>query len=307
MVDAPNSAIEQATRDQLIEWVQQRQSTGQEVFEYAELARVALGAQDVRALDRQRGIWRPRGFHAALSIKTTYTGEGQPAPYEDGVGRDGLLRYKYEGDNPELWTNVALRRAMAERLPVVWFIGIAKSRFVATAPVWLIGEEPQNRQFVLALEPGQRALYEPGEQPDEDLRRYAERISKQRLHQPMFRGRVMVAYGQRCAICRLNHADLLDAAHIVSDAEDLGAPIVANGLALCKIHHAAFDRNILGVRPDLVVQIRRDILEESDGPMLRHGLQDVHGQPLSVLPTRQADQPDPGRLELRWDAFQKAG
>ena len=41
-----------------------------------------------------------------------------------------------------------------------------------------------------------------------------------------------------------------------------------NGLALCKIHHAAYDSRILGVSPDLVVQIRADILDETDGPLL---------------------------------------
>lgn len=293
-------------RRQLIEWVQHRQASGRDVFGYQELVSVPLPRGPLRALDRQRGIWRPAGFHAALSIKTTYTGEGAAAPYDDGIGNDGLLRYQYEGDDPGLWTNVALRRAMRENLPLVWFIGIAKARFVAAAPVWLIGEEPERRQFVLAVEAGQRGLYRPSEDVDQIQRRYVERISRQRLHQPMFRGRVMIAYNGRCAVCRLGHADLLDAAHIVADAEDLGAPIVANGLALCKIHHAAFDRDILGIDPDLVVHIRADILREVDGPMLTHGLQGVHDQPLAVLPTRNADLPDRDRLGLRWERFQRS-
>jgi len=40
-----------------------------------------------------------------------------------------------------------------------------------------------------------------------------------------------------------------------------------------KIHHAAYDTNIVGVDPDYRVHVRRDVLEEHDGPMLRHGLQ----------------------------------
>ncbi len=50
-------------------------------------------------------------------------------------------------------------------------------------------------------------------------------------------------------MCRLKHVDLLDAAHILSDS-DGGQPVVTNGLSLCKIHHAAYDRGIVGVRPD---------------------------------------------------------
>jgi predicted restriction endonuclease len=38
------------------------------------------------------------------------------------------------------------------------------------------------------------------------------------------------------------HAALLDAAHIILDTEPQGEPTVRNGLALCKIHHAAYDR-----------------------------------------------------------------
>lgn len=47
---------------------------------------------------------------------------------------------------------------------------------------------------------------------------------------------------------------------------------------MCKLHHAAFDRNIVGLRPDLIVEIRNHILEEVGGPMLRHGLQDLQGK-----------------------------
>jgi hypothetical protein len=31
----------------------------------------------------------------------------------------------------------------------------------------------------------------------------------------------------------------------------------------------------LGIRPDLVVEVRRDVLEETDGPMLKYGLQRI--------------------------------
>ena len=72
----------------------------------------------------------------------------------------------------------------------------------------------------------------------------------------------------------------MDAAHITPDSAERGEPIVSNGLALCKIHHAAFDRNILGISPDYQVHIRQDILEEEDGPMLKHGIQEMQGRSL---------------------------
>jgi len=46
---------------------------------------------------------------------------------------------------------------------------------------------------------------------------------------------------------------------------------VPSGLALCKLHHAAFDNHVLGVHTDLTVDLRPDILREPDGPMLKHG------------------------------------
>ena len=90
-----------------------------------------------------------------------------------------------------------------------------------------------------------------------------------------------------------------------SGADPLRQPVVPNGLSLCKIDHAAFDRNILGVRPDLVVEDRHDILTKKDGPMLRHGLQECHGSQLMV-PRRQEDRPDAQLVEIRYERFRKA-
>ena len=107
-------------------------------------------------------------------------------------------------------------------------------------------------------------------------RRYTTATVRQRLHQCAFRERVLAAYRQQCAFCRFRHAELLDAAHMLPDTDE-GEPVVANGLALCKLHHAAFDRYFLGVRPDYIVQVRDDLLGETDGPTLVHGIQALHG------------------------------
>ena len=50
-------------------------------------------------------------------------------------------------------------------------------------------------------------------------------------------------------MCRLHHGALLDAAHIVPDGQPKAEPVVPDGLALCKIDHAAYDENLIGVRP----------------------------------------------------------
>lgn len=135
------------------------------------------------------------------------------------------------------------------------------------------------------------------------LRRYLLAETKRRLHQPLFASQVMIAYEVRCAVCSLNHRELLDAAHIVPVSDPLGEPVVPNGLALCKIHHAAYDQNILGIRPDHVVEVHHRLLDEIDGPMLRYGLQQHHGVKLMSLPKRHKDRPDRDRLLMRYRQF----
>ena len=49
-----------------------------------------------------------------------------------------------------------------------------------------------------------------------------------------------------------------------------------------------------------------DIRRETDGPMLRHGLQELHGATL-VLPRKADLRPDPERLAARFERFRKAG
>jgi putative restriction endonuclease len=138
-----------------------------------------------------------------------------------------------------------------------------------------------------------------------DVRAYATREARLRLHQQRFKLDVMRAYEHRCAICTLRERALVQAAHIVPDVEPEGIAAVVNGLALCAIHHLAFDRNLLGIDPTGVVHIADRLLCEIDGPMLQTGLQGFHGAPITV-PRRREDRPDPARLEARFDRFVRA-
>lgn len=273
----------------------------QEQVDYAWLSTFEYHGQRIPLMDRQRGIRKPAAMNAALSMRTVFTRPGDTPPYSDSEGGDGFQRYKYRGEDPAHPENRALRRAYDDGLPLIWFVGVAQSLYQPIYPVWIVGDEPHDLQFVLALDEGQR-LITPGTSVDADTKKYVERTNRVRLHQPMFRARVLSAYQSRCSVCQLRHAQLLDAAHIISDSKPHGDPVVPNGLAMCKIHHAAFDSNILGVRPDLSVHIRQDILDEIDGPMLRHGLQGMHNARLTAPNVRVA-QPDPNRLEERYAEF----
>ncbi len=246
-----------------------------------------------------RGIAKPAGLDAALSITTAYTPMGKRRPYEDSVGADGLQRYHYEGADPNRATNRALRACFEYSLPLVYFIGVDKGLYAAVYPVYVVADDPQRGEVTIS--PVVVDLTSPRSETYHE-RRYAESLTRRRIHQPLFRADVLHAYRTRCSICHLGHRELLDAAHIIPDSRPNGEPVVPNGLALCKIHHAAFDANLVGIRPDYRVEVNDELLQEHDGPMLRHGIQAAHGQ-LIDTPRRVGLRPDPQRLEERYEEF----
>ena len=249
-----------------------------------------------RLVDPGRGgIWNPRGYAATLTIVTSPDG-----PYPDREIEGGLLQYSYQ-KGPDGGKNLKMRTALELRLPVIRLNKIGPNAYNPIYPVFVVGDNPIAREFTLTVDEVLRSVPLGHElSPIEKV--YASRIVQQRVHQPAFRARVMLAYDGRCAVCTLNHPELLDAAHIIEDGQPGGDPVVTNGLSLCKIHHAAYDRLLLGISPDLVVHINADLLEELDGPMLRHGLQEMHGRRLTT-PIRRQDCPDPDRLERRYVKF----
>jgi putative restriction endonuclease len=252
----------------------------------------------------QQGIWKPRQLEAALSFLTVWTRPGRRPPYEDEIGEDGYPRYKWRGTDPRHRDNVALRRAMELAKPLIWYIGQAPGVFTPLAPVWLAAEEPAQQQFVVSFDQwmregwrrdlGSATRFDPA-------RRYAQVLVRQRLHQRPFRDRVLLAYRMQCALCRLRHPPLLDAAHIKEDSAG-GEPIVTNGLAMCAIHHRAFDANVLTVTREYRIEVSPKVLAEHDGPTLQHALQGLHGERIE-LPSHRADHPDRELLEERHERF----
>ncbi len=175
----------------------------------------------------QTGIWKPATLDAALTIRTTYTPPSQLPPYADNLGDDGLVRYKWRGVDPQHSDNRAMRIAMQRASPLIYFVGVDRGVYVPRYPVWLLHEDEQRREFSVAVDEGQR-LFEP-EALAAPQREYIRRLTSLRLHQPIFRSRVLRAYADTCAMCLLRHADLLDAAHILPDTHPRGDPVVPNG------------------------------------------------------------------------------
>ena len=259
-------------------------------------------------LQSPQGIFKPRMCRFPLSITTVPVTEGQPRPYDDAFGSDGLLRYRYRGNDPSHHDNRGLRVAMRQRLPLIYFHGIVEGKYEADYPVFVVGDSPESLTFTVSVD--ERRFASLGNVSDDPVetdirRRYVTRTVQHRLHQQEFRERVLEAYRRHCAICRLKREQLLEAAHIIADADERGAPVIPNGIALCKLHHGAFDAHLMTVRPDYRIEVRRDVLEESDGPMLIHGLQGFHGQRIDV-PTRASLRPNPSLLETRYELFRRS-
>lgn len=253
----------------------------------------------------QQGIRKPKGMDTAISFVTKFATDEAHRPYADDIGVDGYLRYKWRGNDLAHPENMGMVRASERGLPLIWFKGVDTAIYMPVYPVWILGNEPEFTQFVVSLDearPERSADFELGEA--DSLRRYREGIARMRLHQREFRERILIAYECQCALCRLRHAELLDAAHIRSDSEG-GEPVISNGLAMCKIHHAAYDANIMGISPSYEIELRHDILEEIDGPTLRYALQGLHGESI-LTPRSRRDKPDRELLAERFRQFRAA-
>jgi len=250
-------------------------------------------------LNRQKGIYRAAAQRgpAALSIQTSYK-----SPYGDTVTDDGVV-YAYRAGSPDQSDNRALRAAFELQVPLVHFVGTRPGWYRPNFPCYVSADDMAGR--VVMVTPGRMVgpLDDPESARVEDPieRRYLVREVRVRVHQAQFRGRVLPAYLDRCAICRLKEARLLDAAHIVGDLEQMGEAVVSNGMSLCSIHHRAFDQYLLGISPDYKVQISRRLLGEEDGPMLDL-LKGHQGREIQV-PGSKALKPDRERLAVRFEQF----
>lgn len=257
----------------------------------------------------QRGIFKPVHMRYLLSVKTVFPARGRKVWYDDQrevheqINRGNeLIDYAFMGDDPKAADNRWLREARDEQIPILYFLGVAPQRWMAIWPTyvaeWFATELKARLAFGVPAQVNIDADF-----PTAPERRYGLRMVRQRLHQSTFREAVLTAYEGRCALTGLPEPRLLDAAHIVADVNaEFGQPVVTNGLPLSKLHHAAFDANLIGIDPDYRIHISDSLLSMNDGPMFEQGLKALAGRELR-LPKRDADRPDRNRLALRFASF----
>lgn len=111
---------------------------------------------------------------------------------------------------------------------------------------------------------------------------------KRRSRRAGFAEEVLQAYAYACAFCGFDGAlgrnpVGLEAAHVRWHSQD-GPDEVHNGLALCSLHHTLFDLGVLGLLPDLRIQVSQGYVARS-----RSGreIDSLHGRPAAT--------PRPGR------------
>ncbi|MDN4478872.1 HNH endonuclease [Demequina sp. SYSU T00039] len=263
------------------------------VVERADLLDFVVDGARLPLIDYSRGIRNPQQLDATLSVVSSETG-----PYSDRTIADGIWRYDFRTGGPG-GDNAKLIAAYELKVPMMLFRKLRPNVYQALYPVFVTSVDRNAGYVTIAIED----LRDVGDHtPSAIEKRYASIIAKRRIHQPAFRAMVLRAYETRCTVCRFGHAELLDAAHITADSESHGDAEVTNGMSMCKIHHAAYDQNFLGISPDLVIHVNRELLAERDGPMLRHGLQEMHGQSITV-PKAKNEQPHRDRLAARFEAF----
>lgn len=113
-------------------------------------------------------------------------------------------------------------------------------------------------------------------------------IALMRARDPRFRDMVLRAYHSQCAVCgydlRLDGTLVgLEAAHI--RWKQYGGPCeVNNGLALCSVHHSAFDKGAIGLDEHLTIRVSGGI---NRSPMIERLFWDRDGQKL-ILPKDKA-------------------
>ncbi len=167
-------------------------------------------------------------------------------------------------------------------------------------PAYIKDVNLRNREFIIDIDdwiPSGNLTTPP---PIE--KKYKSRWMKERIHQHDFREHVLSAYQISCAVCDLPHAQLLEASHIIADSRESGVPEVSNGLALCRLHHTAYDRHLLGIDADRRIHVATRA-KRIETVHLQTGLLPFEGRSLTHVPAAKQMRPDGDRLAEHFKEF----
>lgn len=261
---------------------------------------------EVIVLIGAKGIWKPKQIeYYPISLTSSIK-----SVYKDFITPDNKIIYRYRTGGPQVPDNLKLQKTYSDNIPLIYFHQVSKGYYMVHWPVFIVANN--SLECYVTIEADNYNCFNQSEtedvakdvNSDYGLRKYATREVIYRMHQRSFREKVLRAYQEHCAICKLKHRELLDAAHIIPDSQE-GSATVDNGLSLCKIHHAAFDNNLLSITPDYNVIIRPDLMLEEDGPMLEYGIKAMNNQQI-ILPKSITQRPNKDWLSIRYEKFKQS-
>jgi putative restriction endonuclease len=131
---------------------------------------------------------------------------------------------------------------------------------------------------------------------------------RKKVREQDFRARVLRAYGDQCAMCGVQ-LRLIEAAHILPVAEPTSTDETANGIALCSLHHDAYDRNLISFSDSYRIETSGASEQLLRADKLLGGLAAFKAalRPAILLPADRRDHPRPdyirrSREVRRWRA-----
>lgn len=267
-----------------------------------------FAGENVRLENQAQGIFKPRQMlHGALSIKTTMPRNGVHV-YSDRANDDGTYRYSFEAGDPRGSRNKLLWQSYEFQLPFVYLYAVAPAVYSAIWPCFIADMElsPSGNYAVVVV--GEKAndvtnrdnIYK--HVPSLIESRYAVRETQVRLHQASFREQVLNAYGRKCAVTAMKQDKLIEAAHIVSDREIGEHQYINNGIALSRVHHKAFDSQLMGITPDYEIKINHELMGDLDNRFIEEAFLKQHGRKIA-MPRQKSLRPNREFLEQRYIKF----
>jgi putative restriction endonuclease len=160
-----NLPVDSAIRMGAFRWLERQIAIHGEVLDYRLLQKGFQISGHKVSLVSMQGIFRPAMMETPLSIRTAFAG-----PYNDSFGKDGLLRYRYRGTDWAHPENVGLRTAWKQRIPLIYFHGVLKGKYLAAWPVYIVDDDRRNLTFTIAVDDVATIKLQPGEEPQQELR-----------------------------------------------------------------------------------------------------------------------------------------
>jgi len=256
--------------------------------------------------NRAVGIFKPRQMsESAISIKTTMQRDGSQGIYNDHRESGDHYKYALQRGDPRGVNNRYLWASMATGTPLIYFQAISPGRYTAIWPCFVKEILPEKGYALIAESNKLSTSMLPDykyQLPTEIESRYCVRETKVRMHQASFRQNVLNAYSGKCAITGLQNKTLLEAAHIIPDSELGKIQYISDGIALSRIHHRAYDLNLLGISPDNQIHISDELKQGKDNKFMRDALLEFEGRKL-VMPRSAVNRPDSDKLAARFEVF----